>query len=153
MTATGGDGAAPYHGASKPGGAVPWPAEFSLNANGVLQNDERMPQQVHTLLPCNRKEDAMASVPQARSRPAWIWLLGLLSTAAVSVVITHALQKKAPAPMPAAEAIRQRPAALFDARVPSGADSDAQAIDYGPTPRVSSFVAGPRPTISLVSLR
>jgi len=95
----------------------------------------------------------MAFVPHSHSRPAWIWLLGLLSTAAVSVVITHTLRRKPPASIPAAEAVRQQPAALVDARLPPGADGDAQAIHYGPTPRVSSFVAGPRPTISLVRLR
>ncbi len=94
----------------------------------------------------------MASVLHTRSRPAWIWPLGLLATATVSVVITHALQSKAPASMPTAGAVRQPPAAFADARLPSGADSDAQVIHYGLTPRVSFFVAGPRPTISLLSL-
>ena len=93
----------------------------------------------------------MTSVPHARSRDGWIWLLGLLATAAVYLLITHVLRIKSPASMPAAEAIRQRPAAFAEARLPPGAD--AQAIRYGPSPRVSPFVAGPRPTISLVSLR
>lgn len=67
----------------------------------------------------------MVPVQSARVRFALSWVLGLLATAAVAVLITHAVRKNRPLPTAPAFAV-QPPAHTADVPLPSAVDSDAR---------------------------